>query len=124
MSISNYAEAKCLDAMCGNATFTTPANVYVKLHTGDPGEAGTNNAAAHTTRVEATFAAASGGTIASDSATTFASMSAAETISHFSVWDHLSAGNCLFSGALGANKTVAIGDTLNFASGALTGTLD
>lgn len=124
MSISNYAEAKCLDAMCGNTTFTTPANIYMKLHIGDPGEACTSNAAAHTTRVECTFAAASGGTIASDSATTFTSMAAAETISYFSVWDNLTAGNALFYGALAASKTVAIGDTLNFASGAITGTLD
>lgn len=124
MSISNYAEAKILDALCGNATFTTPSNVYMKLHIGDPGEAGTSNAAAHTTRVEVTFAAASGGSIASDSATTFTSMTAAETISHFSVWDNSTAGNCLFTGSLAASKTVAIGDTLSFASGAITGTLD
>lgn len=124
MSITNYAEAKCLDALCGNATFTTPGTVYIKLHIGDPGEDCTANAAAHTTRVATDFAAASAGTIASNLTTTFTSMAANETISYFSAWDALTVGNPLFYGALTASKTVAIGDNLSFASGAITGTLD
>lgn len=124
MSISNYAELKVLDALSGVATFTTPAGVYIKLHIGDPGEACTNNAAAHTTRVAVTFAAAASGANASNASCTFTSMVAAETISYFSAWDALTVGNALFYGALSASKTVAIGDTLTFASGALTGTMD
>ena len=123
MSISNYAEAKILDCLFNNTAFGAVANTYVKLHIGDPGEDCTSNAAAHTTRVEATWAAASGGTITTDAAVTFTSLSAAETISHISVWDHLSAGNPLWYGALSASKTVAIGDTLTFATGDIDITL-
>lgn len=124
MSISNYAEAKILDCLFNNTAFGAVATVYMKLHLGDPGEAGTNNAAAHTTRVATSWAAASGGTITTDAATTFTTMAAAETISHFSLWDHLSAGNCLWTGSLSANKTVAIGDTLTFPTGDIDLTLD
>jgi hypothetical protein len=123
MSFSNYAEAKILDVLFNNTAFGAVANTYVKLHTGDPGEDCTGNAAGHTTRVEATWAAASGGTITTDAAVTYTSMAAAETISHVSVWDHLTAGNPLAYGALSATKTVAIGDTLNFPSGDIDVTL-
>lgn len=123
MSISNYAEAKILDCLFNNTAFGAVANVYVKLHIGDPGEDCTANAAAHTTRVEATWAAASGGTITTDAAVTFSSMAANETISHISLWDHLTAGNPLWNGALTASKAVTTGDTLQFPTGDIDITL-
>ena len=58
MSISNYAELKILDHTTGTASWTMPSGVYVKLHTGDPGEAGTSNAATEATRKVITFSAA------------------------------------------------------------------
>jgi hypothetical protein len=45
MSISNYAELKILEHTTGRAAWTIPTNVYVQLHTADPGEEGTSNAA-------------------------------------------------------------------------------
>jgi hypothetical protein len=50
-----------LDAFARNVSYANAA-VWVKLHLGDPGAAGTTNAAAETTRKQATFgdAAASG----------------------------------------------------------------
>ena len=33
-ALSDYAENKVLDAIGGNATFTTPTNVYLGLSTG------------------------------------------------------------------------------------------
>jgi hypothetical protein len=94
-------------------TITAPANVYLRLHTGDPGSAGTANASAETTRKALTFAAPSAGS-STASAVSWASWSAGtETISHISIWDASSGGNFLQSGALAASKTVANGDTLN-----------
>lgn len=124
MSLSNYAEAKLLDVMFNNTAFGAVTNTYIKLHLGDPGEDCTGNAAAHTTRVEATWAAAVGGTITTDAAVVFSSMDAAETITHISVWDNLTAGNPLAYGALTASKTVGIGDTLQFPAGDIDVTLD
>lgn len=124
MSISNFLEAAILDLVFNATSYAGQSTVYVKLHTGDPGEAGTSNAATHATRVAMTCGAASGGAISSDAAVTFTDMDAAETISHISLWDAETDGNCLWVGALSAAKTVAIGDTLEFASGDIDITLD
>lgn len=111
MSFSDYAENKILDHMLATASWTAPSGVYVQLHTGDPGEAGTSNASAETTRKAASFDAASGGSASLSSTLTWASWSAgAETISHISLWDAASSGNCLGSGALSASKAVADSD--------------
>lgn len=124
MSISNYLETKILDLVFNGTAYSGQSTVYVKLHTGDPGEDGTANAAAHTTRAAVTFAAASGNTCASDAAATFTSMAANETISHVSLWDASSAGNCLWVGALTASKAVNTGDTFQINSGQLTASID
>jgi hypothetical protein len=119
MSMSNYLEDAVANALRGGGngtSFTAPANVYCKLHTGDPGEAGTSNAAGETTRKEVTFGAASGGAIALSNSPSWTNVSTAETYSHVSLWDHLTAGNCLGSGAMTASKTVAVGDTFNLTA--------
>lgn len=121
MSLSDYLENKLLDHLRG-VSYTAPSGLYVKLHTGDPGEAGTGNAAGETTRQQATFAAASGGAMTTSGTVTWTNVAAAETISHISIWDASTAGNCLGSGALSASKTVAIGDTLQLT--AITWSLD
>jgi hypothetical protein len=101
----------------GTAT-TAPSATYVKLHTGDPGSAGTSNASANTTRVAVTFAAASGGAIAMNgTAPAWATWaSGSETLTHISVWDASTAGNFLFSVALTASKAIANGDTFTMAT--------
>lgn len=101
----------------GSAT-TAPTATYVKLHTGDPGSAGTSNASANTTRVVVTFAAASGGAIAlTGTAPAWATWaSGSETITHISVWSDPTAGNFLFSVALTASKSIVNGDSLTLST--------
>lgn len=120
MSISNYAENKLLDTL--RAQSFSVSNVYVKLHTGDPGEAGTSNAATETTREEVTFNAASSGSMASSATVEWTNVSTTETYSHFSLWDNSTAGNCLWTGALSSSAAVTAGDTFQIT--ALTLTLD
>jgi hypothetical protein len=124
MSISNFAENKLLDHVTGRASYTMPTDVYVKLHTGDAGENGTSNAATNTDRKELTFAAASSGSIATTGTPSaeWTSIAAAETYSHWSLWDASTAGNCLWTGALSSSASVAIGDTFQITT--LTLTLD
>jgi hypothetical protein len=122
MSLSDYAENKVADAICNNTSFAV-AQVYVKLHIGDPGEAGTSNAAGETTRQAASFGAASGGVCTSDALTEWTNVSTTETISYVSFWDASSAGNCLGSGALTASKALTAGDTFQIPSGSLTLTI-
>jgi len=122
MSISNYAENKILDHVTGEAAWTMPTTVYVKLHTGDPGEAATSNAATETTRKAASWAVASSGSIATSATIEWTNVSTTETYTHWSLWDASTAGNALWTGALSASAAVTAGDTFQITS--LTLSLD
>lgn len=123
MSISNYAEDAIINAIFNNTSLAVAAR-YVKLHTGDPGEAGTNNAAGETTRKSVTGAAASSGQFTSVNDLAWTNVSTSETYSHISIWDHVSAGNCLWTGALTAAKAVNAGDSFTIPTGSLTVSVD
>ena len=124
MSISNYAELKMLEHATGKTSWTMPTNLYVKLHLGDGGEDGTSNAAANTLRKVLTWATASSGSIATTGSPSaeWTSIATAETYSHWSLWDALTAGNCIWTGALSSSAAVTVGDTFQITT--LTLTLD
>lgn len=127
MTIANYAETKLLDAVFNHTTTgggLPTADVWVKLHTGDPGEDQTSNAATETTRKQVSMAAASSGSCSSDADISWTNVAASETYSHISIWDNSTGGNALWYGALSASKAVNAGDTFTIASGNLTATLD
>ena len=119
--LSAYLANKFLDAV-GNGTAYSAANVYIKLHTGDPGANGTANAATETTRKEVTFASASAGAIVSDAAVTWTNIAGSQDATFFTAWDNVSAGNFLFSGTITGNAYIA-GDTYTIPSGSLTASL-
>lgn len=93
-----------------SSTYTGVAT-FLKLHTGDPGSAGTSNASAVTTRNAVTFAAASAGSMALSSIGTY-SMTSSETITHGSLWDASTAGTFLESFAWTSSVPVVNGTTL------------
>lgn len=94
-------------------TFTGLAGLYVKLHTGDPGAAGTSNAAAgSTTRQQLTHSAASGGSMSlSSSPTAWSNGGTSETLTHVSFWDDPSAGTFRGSAALSSSQAWASGNS-------------
>ena len=122
MSISNYAELKILEHTTGKTSWTMPTTVYVKLHLGDPGEAATSNAASETTRKSAAWATAASGAIATSATVEWTNVAATESYSHWSLWDDLTAGNALWSGALSTSAAVTAGDTFQITT--LTLSLD
>jgi hypothetical protein len=122
MSISNYAELKILEHTTGKTAWTIPTNVYIKLHTADAGEAGTTAAASETTRKVAAWATAASGSIATSATLEWTNVASTETYSHWSMWDDVSAGNCLWTGALSSSAAVTAGDTFQITS--LTLSLD
>lgn len=124
VGLASATSAAFLDALLNQTNYTAPTAIWVQLHTGDPGSAGTSNAATETTRkdVTAVFAAASGGTCASNVAVTWTSVAASETYTHFTLKSASSAGTFYASGTITANA-VTTGDTFNIASGAFTWTL-
>lgn len=95
---------------------------WIKLHTAAPGSAGTANAATETTRKQATWNAASGGSVTNSNALTWTSISGSQDATHFSAWTASSAGTFGFSGTITANAYTA-GDTYTVAAAALTTSL-
>lgn len=106
-----------LNALCRNVAWTQPAAFFVKLHTGDPGAAGTANAAGNTSRQAATFSASAAGAITTSADIVWTNVNTAETYSHLSFWDAASSGTFLGSAALTATKLVAVGDTFTIPAG-------
>lgn len=120
LSTANTANA-WLNVLRGNSagtTFTAPAVQAAKLHTGDPGSAGANNAAAgDTTRKALAFAAASAGSISlSSTPSSWTNGGTSETLTHISVWDSTTAGNFQYSAALTASQAWATGNTFTLTS--------
>lgn len=124
MSIANFLEDKLLDLVFNASAYAGQSTVYVKLHVGDPGEAGTSNAAGETTRKALSVGASSGGVVTSDADVNWTSVSTTEVYSHVSLWDAVSAGNCLWSGPLSTPKSVNAADNFSIPSGSLTVSLD
>lgn len=121
LAATTFAD-KVLNHMLRAVASTAPAGCFTKLHTGDPGAAGTSNASSVTTRPTTTFSASSAGSCAL--AATFPAWAtwagtSPETVTHFSLWDASTAGTFLTSLALTASRTVQTGDTLTWSSGSI-----
>lgn len=119
--ISTYLANNLLDAFGNNTSFAV-ADVYIKLHVGDPSSNGTANPAVETTRKSVSFAAASTGVLTSNADITWTNISGSQDATYFTIWDNLTAGNFLFSGSITGNPYTA-GDTYTIASGSLTASL-
>ena len=106
-----------LNAYCRNVAWSQPAAFWVKLHTGDPGAAGTTNAATETTRKQATFAAASAGRCDTSGDLAWTNVAGTETYSHVSFWTASTAGTFLGSDALDTARAVVAGDNFTIEAG-------
>lgn len=89
---------------------------WIQLHVGAPGSAGTANPATETTRKQVTWAAASGGAVASSAQVQWTSVAGTEDYTHCTFWTASTAGTFGFSGTVTANA-VSTGDTFTIASG-------
>jgi len=107
-----------LNALLRATSFTGAATLFLSVHTGATGDNGANELAG-TTRQSITFAAAASAAAASSNGQTFASMPAATT-TDLGLWSASTGGTFQGGGALTASKTTASGDTLAFATGAVT----
>lgn len=93
------------------------AGQFLKLHTGDPGSAGANNAAAgDTSRKSVTLAAPSGNAIAASTTPQWTNGGTTETLTDVSLWDASTAGNFILSGQLTASQPWANTNTFTLTS--------
>lgn len=112
---TEYFVNTVIDHNLRGEAYTPPTALYAKQHVGDPGPVGVANPSAVTTREEMELLAAAGG------ATNLVAdvgwlATATEGVSHISVWDHASSGNCLLTVELEDEKYVYSGDTVVLAS--------
>lgn len=108
-----------LDAFARNVSYANAA-VWVKLHLGDPGAAGTSNPAANTTRQQATYGAgAASRAITNTVAVEWTNVSNSETYTHISLWTANAAGTFLGSDDLSSSAAVTAGDTFRIPIGDL-----
>lgn len=110
-----YLVNKLLDHAFRNVVYTPPAVVYFKGHTGDPGATGANNASAQTTRYQVNWAAAASGLILMSNNPELV-LNATENISHGSIWDAPTAGNCLWTAAATVTKGGVATDIIRLTS--------
>lgn len=127
-ALSDYAEKLLLDFLMTTGTATRPTNWYVGLFTAAPNDAGggTEVSGSGYAREAVTFDAATsgGGTTSNTGAVSFTAAGGSwGTISHIGIFDASTSGNLLWHGSLTASKTVADGDTLEFAIGNIDLTL-
>lgn len=103
-----------LDALrTGGAAMTAVTTAYCKLHTGDPGAAGTANAAVgDATRKQINHSVVSGGSMTLSNSPQWTNGGTGETITDISVWDASTGGNLQYTIQLTASKTWSSGDTL------------
>lgn len=122
--MSDFTEAAVLNAICNNSSFAV-AQVYVSLHTADPGDASGANELTDSgyARKASSFGAAvsPGGTCANDAEVLGNAIADAGpfSVSHFGIWDAVSGGNYLGSAALATTKVFSQGDVPRFPVGAL-----
>ena len=127
-ALSDYAEKLLLDFLMTTETATRPTAWYVGLYTAAPSDSGggTEVSGSGYARQTVAFSAAStpGGTTSNSGAVTFTAAGGSwGSISHIGLHDALTGGNLLWHGSMTAAKTIADGDTLEFAIGNIDLTL-
>ena len=125
--MSTYLENAVINAVLRNTSYSSPAVVYVGLHTANPTDAGSGAEVSGNgyVRKSATFGAPSSGLSTTSAAVEFDQATGSwGTISHVGIWDAVSSGNLLFHTALTASKTIDTGDIFKIAAGSLSVELD
>lgn len=127
MDMSTYLMNQLRNHVFRTASFAKPTNLYVSLHTADPGLTGANEATyAGYARVQrdpldANWDAPADGQAENAAVIAFpAPSSGSQTVTHFGIWDAATVGNFLLGDALTASRLL---DSANpgpeFAIGAL-----
>jgi hypothetical protein len=124
--MSNFLEDALINATLRNTSYTSPAAVYVALHTADPTDAGTGAevSGGSYAREAATFGAPSNGVSITTADVEFNQATANfGTVTHIAIWDSLTTGNMLYYTPLDSPKTIETGDIFKISAGNLTVTL-
>ena len=124
-NLPNIIENQLLDALVGTTayTVTTPIKLALVTANGDDATAGTQVSGGSYARQTITFDAAASGQIANNAAISFTGMPAV-TVVGIELYDNADTPKRLAYGALTVSRAVTAGDTVQFASSAITLSLD
>ena len=130
-SFSNFLELELLDHVFLTGSYSQPSNIYIALckSTVEEDDTGSTlpsevSGGSYARKSCATWDTASAGSTKNGVAITFAQATADwGTVTDFAICDAVTRGNMLAYGALGADKSVASGDTAKIATGDLKITL-
>lgn len=129
-ALTDFGESLAIRYLFDDVGVSRPPAWFVALHTADPTETGSTGEVSTTangySRVAATFTEDTNGLVDNDALLTFGpnTGTAWGTITHISVWDAVTSGNCLVKGALSSSVAIAVNDSLTIAAGALDISLD
>ena len=132
--VFNNTDAALIGDATGLRGSSTAGSLYVSLHTGDPGEAGSQTASecAYTSYARVAVARSGAGWTVSANAVTNAALvqfpqctGGSETATYFAIGTASSgAGKVLYSGALNASLAISSGIQPQFSAGEIDGTED
>jgi len=122
MSLSNSYENSMLDHITGRTTLTFVAQIYVSLHTADPGETGANefSDSGYARKAINFNAATTSGAINNGQVDFNSIVDGPVTAAHFGLWTAASGGTFIFGGAFTSSKNYVIGATPKILDDALT----
>lgn len=133
-NLADYAELKILEHSVGKTSWTMPAGCWAALYTANPSDTGggTEVSASGTAyarvQTNASWAAASAGSITTNADLVWATATGAGfgTVTAVALLDSatVGAGNFLWWGTLASSKAVGTGDVFKILTGQLTLTLD
>lgn len=140
-SMTDYLENKLIDFLFRGGSFTAPANLYIALYTAAPTDSssGTEVAGGDYERKQLNPSASNwystqsntdatstgtGGTTGNAATIAWNSVTWSGTVVAVAICDALTAGNVLFYKTLSASKTITAGDSISFATNALTVQID
>ena len=120
-NLTNISEDGLLDHLVGNATFsvTTPLSLALMTANGNDSTPGTEVTGGSYSRQTIAFNNASSGSVDNSAIINFTGMPAV-TVVGIEVYDSTGTPQRLFYGALSESKTVASGDTVQFAAGSIS----
>ena len=120
-NLPNIIENELLDALVGATSFsvTTPIKLALVTVNGNDASAGTEVTGGSYARQTITFTAAANGQIENDTAISFTGMPAV-TVVGIEMYDSAGSPKRLAYGALTTSRVITAGDTVQFASGAIT----
>jgi hypothetical protein len=121
--MSNHLENELYDHVLRNASYTSPTNIYVSLHTADPTDdgSGTEVSGGSYARTAVTMGAPTNGSGTNSADVQFPQCTSDwGSVTHIAIWDATTAGNMLFHTPLDTTKNITTGDVFKIASGSLT----